>query len=207
MIAYPTAQQVVDECGDKVIDALRQAMADAGRDLTAYRRWRPLWVAAHSDRGLANWIHDRIWDHVVTSLSRVSTVTIRDEGVTREFMVGTRYRLRVKRHSADGLIQNYPTQTALDFEVQPTGTIPGLEETRLYCGYVWDREERQMGSAVVSLHDGQDEIVWISELLDPQQGLGVVRQIWPPDDSGPEKPIITMPKRDEEGKGTGSGEA
>jgi hypothetical protein len=206
MISYPAAPEVVDQCGDKVIGAVRQAVLEAAVDLSTYRGWRPVWVAAHSDRGLANWIHDRIWDHVVVSLSENPEVMLRDEGVTREFMVAGRFRIRIKRHTADGIIRNYPTQTALDFEVQPRNMLPGLEETRLYCGYVWHREERLMGDAVISLHDGQDEVVWISQLLDPRQGQGTVRQIWPTGSGGPERPVITMPRLDEEGKGTGSDE-
>ncbi len=61
--------------------------------------------------------------------------------------VGVTYRVRVKRHHTDGMVNSYPTLTALDFFGQRgTLPIPGLEEINLIAGYEWDREERAMGA-------------------------------------------------------------
>jgi hypothetical protein len=64
MESYPPAERVLDELGDKVIDGLARAVAQAKQDLASYRAWRPDIVADHSERGLANWLHDRVWRHV-----------------------------------------------------------------------------------------------------------------------------------------------
>jgi hypothetical protein len=205
MFSFPTDEEVLDDLGDKVSGGLRDAVEAASRDLSTYRELRPDWVAEHSERGLANWIHDRLWQHLVIRLAENPLVDLHDKEPMREIVFATRYRMRAKRQSSAGFISNYPTQSALEFEIQ-VPTLPGLEEIRLYCGYLWDSVERKIGSAVLSLHDGQDQVVWICELLDPRLGYGRVRSMLPPGD-GPTPPVIGMPTRDtqrDKGSGTDS---
>ena len=68
----------------------------------------------------------------------VREVSFVDRPPTREIYVGTRYRLRVKKHDIDGAIATYLTQGALDFLEQEPATFDGLEEIRLIAGYGWD---------------------------------------------------------------------
>lgn len=196
MSEYPPEVKVIDDLGDKIVDGLRGAVAGMAADLDEYRRSKPLWVAEASERGLANWLHDRLWSHLVRVLGQHPDIVWRDTGVLREFVVDTRYRLRAKRHDVAGSISNYPTQSALEFELQPSRPFPGLEEHRLYCGYLWDVGERGVAGAVLSLHDGQGVVIWLVELLEPSTGSGRVRRITgPDDDSGPDRPGIDLSDR------------
>lgn len=195
MISFPTDEEVLDDLGDKVADGLRKAVEDTTEDLRTYRDLRPDWVAEHTERGLANWIHDRLWQHLVVRLGDHPLVELHDKEPTREIIFGTKYRMRAKRQSPEGFISNYPTQSAIEFELQAP-TLPGLEEIRLYCGYAWEPLERSILGALISLHDGENRVVWTSELLDPRQGNGRVRPI--PPAGGPTPPIIEMPGRDAE---------
>ncbi len=65
---------------------------------------------------------------------------VHERGVTREVMVSSTYRLRIKRHHTDGLVSTYPTQTALEFLEQPSGQLEGMELVHLIAGYEWDHE-------------------------------------------------------------------
>ncbi|MBX6168947.1 MAG: hypothetical protein IRY84_15085 [Thermobispora bispora] len=109
--------------------------------------------------------------------------------------MGFRYRLRAKRHGDDGTVSTYPTPGAVEFLFQPPAqeALSGLEEIRLIVGYTWDRETRTMGQAVLSLRDGQDEIVWLVDLPDPGTGYagGTVIPLLPPAD-GPSSPVIQL---------------
>jgi len=60
MFSYPGADEVLDDLGDKVVEAFARSVARARADLAEYRRLKPSWVAQSSERGLANWIHDRL---------------------------------------------------------------------------------------------------------------------------------------------------
>ena len=160
MFSYPPAEDVLSDLGDKVVIALVGATKSTRDDLAAYRETHPGWVADHSDRGLANWIHDRLWAHLRRSLDDVDLVALSEQGSTREITIGVRYRARVKRHSLADRIRSYPTKAALAFWAQ-SDTLEGLEEVRLGFGYRWDPEDRRMGSAVISLRDGLDkEAIW-----------------------------------------------
>jgi hypothetical protein len=174
MFSYPESDEVLDDLGDKVVEALARTVARAKDDLAQYREWKPGWVAQSSERGLANWIHDRIWYHITVLLDGVAEVGLVDVGPTREIYVGTRYRLRAKRHGEDGNVSTYPTQGATDFLFQDPIqlTLEGMEEIRLICGYTWVAETREMGQPVLSLRDGKDEIVWLIELPDVGTGYG-----------------------------------
>jgi hypothetical protein len=159
MSAYPSETDVLDDLGSKVTDGFVQAVLSISEDLGQYRVLCPDFVARHSDRGLANWIHDMLWYHLTRLLYEVPEVSFVDKGPTRELYVGTRYRLRAKRHSEDGAVSGYDTQTALEFWLQDQA-LPGLEQVKLIVGYVWLEESNSIGEPVLSLRDGKDKVVW-----------------------------------------------
>jgi hypothetical protein len=165
--------------------------------LTDYRRFRPAWVAQASERGLAAWIHDRLWYHLVVALDDHPQVVITDKGVLREITVGPEssvYRFRVKRHHQDGDVSTYPTQLALEFLAQVEDMLDGFDEWHLIAGYEWDREERAMGAPVISLRDGRHHVIWEKDLSDwgddstGEQSLPTVPE--------PPAPVIDIAKKD-----------
>lgn len=194
---YPTWPQVEVALGDKVIEAVIVAVKAAKADLADYRRFRPAWVAQASERGLAAWIHDRLWYHITVALSDLPQVTITDKGVLREFTVGPEtdvYRFRVKRTHMDGDVSTYPTQLALEFLAQMDEMFDGFDELHLIVGYRWDRDERAMGSAVISLRDGRDDIKWEQDLEDPGDDASGADRI--PAIPEPSAPVIDGIARD-----------
>lgn len=160
---------LLDQLGDKVTGAVAAAVVEARADLAQYRAEHPSWVASSSERGLANWISDRVWDHLVRATDDLGEVVLREHGSTREIIVGNRIRMRVKRHDLNGAITTYPTQTALSFYEQSGQLVlpHGLPEVCLAVGYVWERESREIGVPVVSFRDGVDNLVWMHELSQP----------------------------------------
>lgn len=181
MFSYPPADDVLGDLGDKVVGALVAATKGARDDLAEYRTTHPGWVADHSERGLANWIHDRLWAHLRRELDDVDHVRVADQGSTREVTVGIRYRARIKRHGAQDRIRSYPTKAALAFWAQ-SDTLEGLEEVRLGFGYRWDPEERLIGSTVISLRDGLDaEAIW-AVTVDTDGAAGTPEITWTPVD-------------------------
>jgi hypothetical protein len=190
------------DLGDKVVDALVAAISCAREELSDYREVRPAYAYEHSERGLANWIHDRIWIHIVRGLFDLPGVTIHEQGVTREVYVGTSYRLRFKRHDVAGMIRNYRTPTALAFWEADEVALPGMEETRLCFGYVWDAEASEIGEPVMTKRDGQDNVLWMIRLDEPDAtGSAPVQPIVPP--TTPPLPRIDLPQPDEQ-DGTGA---
>ena len=158
--------RVLDELGEKVLWALGKAVDEARQDLARYRRTSPDIAAQSSARGLANWIHDRVWHHICRLLDDVEDVVLHEKGVIRELVVRDRYRLRVKRHHPPARVSTYPTQGALDFMAQPDGqlVLTGLELLRLVAGYQWDADRGEMGPAVLSMRHGIDSVLWVHEL-------------------------------------------
>lgn len=170
MNSHPAQDLVLDELGDKVQVAIARSVSAARADLSEYRELRRSWVADHSERGLANWIHDRVWAHLVRQIDGDADITIVDEEPTRSFRVGTKYLVRVKRHGVGDKISTYPTQTALQFYMQGVQPLfPEIDEVRLAAGYLWDPETRAVGDAVLSMRDGKDNVVW-SVVLDIESG-------------------------------------
>lgn len=202
---------VFDDLGEKVLAGLALSVRRAERDLREYRRFKPEWVAGHGARGLANWIQDRIWDHLCAEFDQLEDVLLIESGATRELMVHSRYRFRVKRHHVDGAVSTYPTQTALEFMEQPTGQLPGLEEVRLIVGYAWDRDTNAMDPrAVVTFRDGLDNVIWRKYLpevdIDHETGgAGGTVAPRPPVD-GPVAPVLGMPTRDNRGGDVADGQ-
>lgn len=164
--AHISAERVVEELGDKVVDALALMVAHVRDDLRVFRRTFPSWFADSTDRGLLDFAHDRAWAHLTRLLDDVDEVSFVDEMPKREFYVGTHYRLRVKKHNAEGQVSSYPTLSAQLFMTQEP-TLDGLEEVRLVAGYRWDSELRQVGVPVISLHDG-DRVIWDHDLNEPE---------------------------------------
>lgn len=202
MNPYPDFREVLDGLGPKVVRGLSKAMDKTVRDLADYRANHPDWVAGSSERGLANWIHDRLWANILTELDGQPDVTLTDREPTREITVGITYRLRVKRHSDTSKVSSYPTQTALQFYMQgPQPAFPGMEEIRLAAGYRWDRELREIGEAVLSLRDGMDKKLWEITLppASDVDGLGgIPAQPRTPQDGAPALPAVGHPRTDEE---------
>lgn len=174
MNSHPTQDVVLDELGDKVKTAIAEGVAATRADLATYREQQPGWVADHSERGLANWIHDRVWAHLMQRLDGEPEITLVDNEPTRLVRVGTKYLMRVKRHGLDDKLSTYRTQTALQFfmqGVQPS--FPDMDEVRLAVGYLWESETRSIGDAVISMRDGLDHVVW-SVVLGLEPGTGAV---------------------------------
>ncbi len=64
MIGIRDKATVLDELGDKVLEALAASVTGARRDFLRYQGTLPEFAAQASSRGSANWIHDRLWHHV-----------------------------------------------------------------------------------------------------------------------------------------------
>lgn len=184
-------QRILEELGDKVLAALASAVRATLQDYAEYRNRYPDWVAQSSARGLANWIHDRLWHHASGQMIVIDGVFVYERSGTRELIVDDRYRIRVKRHRAGAAVSTYPTQTALDFMEQPDGqrVLQGLEQIRLIFGYEWNHESNDIGAAVLSLRDGHRNVLWVEELHDaPGPELGL------PAREAPDRPDLQLPQ-------------
>ena len=168
---YPTSDEVVDELGDKFLEAAARAVSGARLDIRDMRQWRPNWFPTMHSRCLSNIIHDRVWSRLVALIESDTATNVIETGATREIGIGTHLRLRIKRHHVGDKISTYPTRTAIEFWQQNTNdTLPGLEEVRVAVGYRWDPDIREIGAPVVSLRDGKDNVVWAVELNEPAEG-------------------------------------
>lgn len=176
MISPDNSEEVVAALGAKVIEALAAAIPRTRLDIARYRSYLPDIVATSSSRGLANWFHDRVWHHVVSELQDNDDVVIVDKGPVREITVAGTYRVRIKRHDRKGRVSTYPTQTALDFLSQPSEqlVLDGLAQIRLIAGYQWNSTTHEVGPAVLSLRDGMDNVLWMVELPESDDGASVV---------------------------------
>ena len=185
-------QEVLADMGDKVLAAFSLSVDRTRADLRDYRDAFPGWVADHSERGLANWINDRLWAHLFTLGDAIPGMTLTEKGVTREVTVGATYLLRFKRHDEDGNVASYATQTFLEFAEQPIQQLPGMEEVRLIAGYEWNRDARDVGVAVLSLRDGRDNVIWkepLPEVTDEEErGASVTT----PEQFAPTAPTVVV---------------
>lgn len=164
MFSYPSHDAVLPELGDKVVGAVAAATGLTRADLALYRDMHPDWVRAHSERGLANWVHDRMWDHLGKLLDGSDGVELIERGVDREIRIGLRYVARVKRHDRSEKIRTYPTRSAIAFWAQ-SSQLEGLEEVSLAFGYRWDVDARAIRGPVISLRDGHNQPpIWLVEL-------------------------------------------
>lgn len=167
---FPTYGEVHAEIGDKVVNAMAASILKTRADLALYREKLPHFVSDHTERGLANWIHDRMWKHLVDGVGDNPEVEIVDNGTTRELCVGINYRFRAKRHDEDAGIQTYPTQSAIQFHIQEP-TLDGLSELRLDYGYQWIADERRIGEPVMSLRH-ESVLIWHEFLATEATGQG-----------------------------------
>ena len=158
--------RVLEELGEKVLDAFAAAVDAARDDLREYRTIMPDIATQSSPRGMANWIHDRIWSHACRLLDSVDDAVCYEKGPFREVIVQGRYRIRLKRHRSPAAVATYPTQGAMDFMEQPDGqrVLEGMEQLRLILGYVWDEDSGEMGPAVLSMRHGIKNVLWVHEL-------------------------------------------
>lgn len=164
--------RVLEELGEKVLEALVGAIDSTREDLRTYRVALPGIAAQSSARGLANWIHDRLWYHACRLMDLIDDVVCYEKGPFREIIVEDRYRIRLKRHRPLASVAAYPTQGAIDFMEQPNGqrVLEGMEQLRLIFGYVWDEDSDEMGPAVLSMRHGVRNVLWLHEL--PSAGAG-----------------------------------
>jgi hypothetical protein len=200
--SYPSPDQVLENLGDKVVDGLGTAITGARDDLAEYRAAVPHFVADHSSRGLAGWIHDRMWARAIGLLEDVDDISFVDSEPTREIYVRADYRIRMKRHSRTGAIRSYPTQGALAFINQEPDLLSllGITTLNITVGYEWDDLTRSMGDPVMSLRDGSfDDVIWMVGLpFTADGGTGTIAPIVPtvPDGTGPATPSIDVPRYD-----------
>jgi hypothetical protein len=154
---------VMAELGDKFVMGVMSSTAGARNDLSELRSMKPLWVARMAERTLANFVHDRMWAYLVDAVGDAPAVFVRDEEPHRELTLG-RYRVRCKRHDERNRIATYLTPEARAFWGEAQLQIPGLQEIKLAVGYRWLREERDIGTPLISYREGWDNLVWAVEL-------------------------------------------
>lgn len=196
MNSYPQWEQVEADLGDKIVAAVSKAVTQAREDLQSYRRSFPLWVAQATERGLASWIHDRMWAHLAEILDAHPDVVMVDHEPQRELSVRTQYVMRLKRHHEDGSIRTYPTPAALDFLIQlPQPSFEGMEKWNLIAGYVWKKETREVGSPTISLRSDRT-VIW---KVDLDAGTITEHGVSRPIKSDPTPPAVEM-RGDEEGE-------
>jgi len=157
---------VINELGDKVLDALSQAVDATREDFRQYESQHPDWVAQSSPSGLANWIHDRMFHNARHLLQEVDDVVFHTKGSIREIIINDRFRLRLKRHRKPASVATYPTQGALDFMNQPLvdEILADMEQVHLIAGYIWDDDARVIGFPILSMRDGLENVLWVHEL-------------------------------------------
>ena len=178
MKSHPTSRVVLPDLGDKVLRASVEAVSATREDLERYTREFPDFVANHSQRCLANWIHDRLWHQLVARLDDQPHVRIVDKEPTREIIVdGTshgQYRIRVKRHRGrKGAVATYPTRAAISFMHQlQLGIFDDRPIYHLIVGYEWDHHSHVIARPVLSLRDGIANVIWL-EALDDEQAEAV----------------------------------
>jgi hypothetical protein len=72
-----------------------------------------------------------------------------------------------------------------------------MEEVRLAAGYEWSVETRDMGDAVLSLRDGQENVIWV-EMLPNVDGHGVAITL--PPVPGPVPPMVELTADEADGE-------
>lgn len=174
----PSPEQVLGELGDKVLEALVEAVDGARDDLESFREWRPGWFSTFSSRFTANFLHERMWAGLVRRIDPLDHVTVLDREPHRQLHADG-YVLRVKRHHPGDRISTYPTEGALRFWSSEM-SLPGMEEVSLALGYMWDAELRKVGDAVISFRDALDKPVWAVRIQGEPGDVAGIR--WAPVD-------------------------
>lgn len=164
------SDEVLGALGQKAIDALGRAVVTTRTDLQEYRAVFPRFVAEATQRGLHNWLHDRMFANALAEVDSLPDVAVIDREPIRDLYFGGQFRVRMKAHHAGDLVTAYPTAASLDFYSQGwQPTFPSMEEVRLVAGYRWDPELRQMNEAVISYRDGREKVLWAVELIQATQ--------------------------------------
>ncbi|MGL5858984.1 MAG: hypothetical protein ACRC35_11390 [Angustibacter sp.] len=145
-----------------------------------------------------------MWAHALQIFDAVDGVVLADQPPLREISVGIKYRLRVKKHDAEGRVSTFLTQGALDFLEQEPQTLKGMEEVRLIAGYRWLVDETSLGSAVISLRDGRDKPLWMHDLAEPEADL-IVTATPLLASTSPRRPDIRLPGDEQSGEGLREG--
>lgn len=199
MSQYPDPQQVVDDLGDKFLAAFVVAVDTAREDLADLQDMRPQWFVNFSKRFIANFIHERMWDSMVSQVATHDGVTVVDQEPTRQIHFGTNYVLRFKRHTGTLRIESFPTTGALAFWTN-SATLPGLELLTLAMGYIWDAELGEIGDTILSFRDGKHRPVWSVTLT--REGESATDITWAPSD--PELPQLDLSEVVEEDQDEGT---
>lgn len=186
---------VIVRLGSKVCDGLAEAVVLTRKDLDLYRTGLPRFVAEHHERGLANWIHDRLWANATALLDHLPDVGFHEDGPTREMSVSGASTIRIKRHDVAGRIATYATPTATGFFNQPhqLQLFTGEPGVHLAAGYVWLRDSREIGPTVLSARDGVNNLLWMRELPEPREADGAVVEL-PPVPTAPRPAITANPE-------------
>lgn len=195
----PDRDEVLEGLGSDFVNAYIQSVDNAREDYSALREWKTDWVPSYAVRTVASFIHDRIWYHLLQLTNELGDVSVIDNDPTRELYVGTKYKIRIKRHSEKDKISNAATASTQHFWSQGTLALDGMEEIRLALGYVWDREIREINDPVLSFRVAVDEPLW-SVKLHPDSGSDV-GYIWTPYEPDlPEIDISAVVAEPEEGE-------
>lgn len=121
---------------------------------------------------------------LIDAVEGMDHVAVVESGPTREIFVSSStliFRIRVKRHDVVGNVSTYPTQGALEFLEQTfQPTLDGLFEVRLILGYIWEADAHEIGSTVLSLRDGMENIIWLIELDRPGSTGSAATDLRPP---------------------------
>jgi hypothetical protein len=197
MNSHPAMEAVVDELGDKVIAGLARSARHGKQQYRIYCEMHPDWLAINTPRTVACLLHDWMWSELERQFGALEHISLIDNNVKREILVQVEsphrlfYRVRMKRHHLDGRTSSYRTQTVIDFETQGgTQSFPGLDECRLEAGYEWDLATRSVGAGVLTLRDGQDNVLWTYQLPDePGEAGGSVAY---PTVPGPKLPTVDV---------------
>lgn len=184
-------EEILSYLDDKLIEALVTAVAMTRVSLARYRSVLPELAVSHSPRGLANMIHDWLWNHLRRQVDGLDTVTVEESGPIRELIVKGWIRIRVKRQSITGAVATYPTQMALDFYTQPEqlSLFDMPPAINLVFGYIWNSSEREIGSAVVAYPISTRKALWVYEIPEPSSRKGLPKQ--------PESPSLDVPPKNE----------
>lgn len=166
--SFSADQEVILEMlGDKMIEAWGSAVALTRFYLERYRLEMPELAMSHSTRGLANMIHDWLWDHLLHQIYGMDGVMIveSEAGPLRELVIGDQIRVRVKRQSATGSVATSQTSLALGFYQQQPEQLSLLPpEIKLVFGYSWDSAKFEIGSATVSCPRSIKKSLWVHEI-------------------------------------------
>lgn len=160
-----TPQETLTELGQEFIDAFYHAVYGAQDDYERFREFEPMWAATYTQRLKANFLHERIWGRILPYVEENEDIDAIDKEPVRVLNIGTKFALRIKRHSDKDLISSFRTKGAIDFY---GGTIPidGMERVGLAIGYRWDPTIDKITAPVISLQDlKKKKTVWSVELL------------------------------------------